>query len=465
LNETFLQDIKDALPQAEEELRNGALISAIVLFAYNNFDFDFSLIEKQLERAYSHKVALLSLSNLIEDKKIRKKYNGLIKKYVSDGYSSVRKAAAFSEPLLWAWEKEKNQKKKIEQLIKNNTKLNPNYLEGVLLGLAVVSKQLEPDAVDEILEFYKIVQQNHSQEQIMVSTCFGLSLYGIALKKSEFCVPILFEILKSQGKKIRSSAAQALAFSSTNVELETGLEIIKNLFKYPAYQETWPLDLAIIITFFRHSSEESTDKLLDILDNQEKLEPETTTIRDLLNESNDPLTLLTNAATANYSQLRLTILLVTYYIERHKEELGIDLAELKKFAMLSVVLLGDPSGVIRSFSLFRLLSLSITLNTSEFVENFKSHLKDQLKRNRLISSIAIAYLTALYNPTEVEAVKKTLMNTNDPQVRKGMFIGLGMGFNPSIHESQTADEQILGLLELTGEATYIGFILTAATLL
>ena len=53
----------------------------------------------------------------------------------------------------------------------------------------------------------------------------------------------------------------------------------------------------------------------------------------------------------------------------------------------------------------------------------------------------------------------------DPQVRRGALIGLGMGANPAIHESETADEQILGLLELTGESPYIGFVLIASMLL
>lgn len=35
-------------------------------------------------------------------------------------------------------------------------------------------------------------------------------------------------------------------------------------------------------------------------------------------------------------------------------------------------------GFIRSFSLYRLLSLSINLNSSEYIDNYKSNLNDQL---------------------------------------------------------------------------------------
>ena len=129
------------------------------------------------------------------------------------------------------------------------------------------------------------------------------------------------------------------------------------------------------------------------------------------------------------------------------------------------MLLGDSNGFIRSFSLYRLLSLSITLNTSEYIDSFKNHLNDQVQRNRLISAIAIAYLTSLYNPDDLESIKNYLMSIMDPQVRRGALIGLGMGANPAIHESETADEQILGLLELTGESPYIGFVLIASMLL
>ena len=53
----------------------------------------------------------------------------------------------------------------------------------------------------------------------------------------------------------------------------------------------------------------------------------------------------------------------------------------------------------------------------------------------------------------------------DPQVKRGTLIGLGMGSNPAIHESETADEQVLGLLELTGESPYIGYVLIVSMLL
>ena len=91
----------------------------------------------------------------------------------------------------------------------------------------------------------------------------------------------------------------------------------------------------------------------------------------------------------------------TYYIERHKKELKISDEDLKKFAVLCIVLLGDSNAFIRSFSLYRLLSLSITLNTPEYIENFKPYLNDQVQRNRLISAIAIRYLTSLYQPEDV----------------------------------------------------------------
>ena len=113
---------------------------------------------------------------------------------------------------------------------------------------------------------------------------------------------------------------------------------------------------------------------------------------------------------------------------------------------MCIVLLNDSNGFIRSFSLYRLLSLSITLNTAEYIESFKTYLNDQVQRNRLISSVAIIYLTALYNPGDIENIKSYLMSIMDPQVRRGALIGLGMGSNTSIHNSDTADEQILGLL-------------------
>ena len=464
MSEQIIDEIKDSLTQAEYELSNGAIIAGIVLNAYKKFDFDFNLIDKAIN-SYQLKVSVLSLSNIIEDKKIRKKYDSLINKYLSDGYSSVRKAAAFSEPLLWYWEKEKNQKKKIERLVKEHKKFNENYIEGVLLGLGVVAKQLEPEAQDELIKFYEVVQENYSDEQILISACFGLSLFGITTQKSELAAPVLFKLIQNPGKKIRSSAAQALAFLTAGVKFETSLEIVNYFIKFPPYQESWPLNLTIIMTYFRHSSEDQKSQLLEVLDKISNKDPELNSIIDILEEDSDPLSFLTSAIMTNYSQVRFAVLFVSYYIERHKEEIKFQEEDLRKFANLCIVLLGDQSGFIRSFSLYRLLSISISLETSEYVENFKSHVNDQLQRNRSISAIAIAYLTVLYNPDKINEIKKQLLALKDPQVRKGMLIGLGMGFNPKIHESETADEQVLGLLEITGEAAYVGFILIISTLL
>ena len=461
----IIEEITSYLKSNEEELRDGAIIASIVLNAYRkNFESDFNQIEKALH-SYSQKVSLLSLSNVIEDKKIRKKYNSLIKKYLDDGYSTVKRAAAFSEPLLWAWEKEKNQRKKVEKLHKDHKKLNKNKLEGVLLGLAVVANQLDSEAQDEIIRLYETVQENYFDEQILIAACFGIALFGISVKQSEMCVPILLNILEQPGKKIRSSAAQALAFLASDVSFDQSLDIISKLLDNPLHQETWPLNLAFIITYFRHSEEDEIDQLIDMIDELEKPDPELLSLQELLKEKSDPITFLSDAATSSYSRVKLAVLFSTYYIERHKQELLLAPEDLKKFAVLCVVLLGDSNGFIRSFSLYRLLSLSITLNTSEYIESFKNHLNDQVQRNRLVSAIAIAYLTALYNPNELTNINSYLMSIMDPQVRRGALIGLGMGSNPAIHESQTADEQILGLLELTGESPYIGFVLISSMLL
>ena len=464
MSDQITEQIIGYLQSAEEELRDGAIIASIVLNAYKKFDMDFGLIEKSLH-SYSQKTSLLSLSNVIEDKKIRKRYNNLIKKFLSDGYSTVKRAAAFSEPLLWAWEKEKNQRKKVEHLHKNHKKLNRHYIEGVLLGLGVVANQLEPEAQDEIVRFYETIQENYFDEQILVSACFGIALFGISVKKSELCVPILLNILSLPGKKIRTSAAEALAFMTSDVSFDVSLDIISKLLQNPLHQETWPLNLAIIITYFRHSSEEEIEQLIELINELEKPEPELKALQDLLNEKSDPITFLSDAATSNYSRVKLAVLFSTYYIERHRKELNLVEEDLKKFAVLCVVLLGDSNGFVRSFSLYRLLSISISMNSSEYIENFKSHLNDQVQRNRLISSIAITYLTALYKPDEIDNVKNYLLNIMDPQVKRGTLIGLGMGSNPAIHESETADEQVLGLLELTGESPYIGYVLIVSMLL
>lgn len=458
-------DIQKYLQSNEEEIRDGAIIAGIVSNAYKkDFEFDFGKIEKALH-SYSQKVSLLSLSNVIEDKKIRKKYNSLIKKYTGDGYSNVKRAAAFSEPLLWAWEKEKNQRKKVQKLLKDHKKLNRSYLEGVLLGLAVVANQLESEAQDEIVRLYETVQENYFDEQILVATCFGIALYGISVDKSEMCVPILLNILEQPGKKIRASAAQALAFMASDVPFESSLDIIAKLLDNPLHQETWPLNLAIIITQFKHSSEEEVDQVIDLLDQVDKPDPELVALKEMLEERTDPITFLSNAATSSYSRIKLAVLLSTYYIEKHKKELKLTDDALKNFAVLCAVLLGDTNGSIRSFSLYRLLSLSITMNTSEYIETFKTHLNDQVQRNRLISGIAINYLTSLYKPEEVGTTENYLMNIMDPQVRRGALIGLGMGSNSAIHENEVADEQILGLLELTSESPYIGFVLLTSMLL
>ena len=215
----------------------------------------------------------------------------------------------------------------------------------------------------------------------------------------------------------------------------------------------------------RARPEEELNGLIELLDKQEKLDPEVVALLELLKEETDPITFLTNAASSNYSRIKLAVLFVTYYIERHSDDLDLEQEDLKKFAVLCMVLLGDTNGFVRSFSLYRLLSLSITLNTSDYIEYFKSHLNDQVQRNRLISSIAITYLTALFNPIAIDNTKSYLLSIMDPQVRRGTLIGLGMGFNPAIHASETADEQVLGLLELTGESTYIGFVLIVSMLL
>ncbi len=461
----IIEEITSYLKSNEEELRDGAIIASIVSNAYRkDFEIDFGQIEKALH-SYSQKVSLLSLSDVIVDKKIRKKYNSLIKKFLGDGYSTVKRAAAFSEPLLWAWEKEKNQRKKVEKILKDHKKTNKSELEGVLLGLAVVANQLDAEAQDEIIRLYETIQENYFDEQILVATCFGIALYGISVSKSEECVPILLNILEQPGKKIRSSAAQALAFLASDVSFNVSLDIIIKLIENPLHQETWPLNLAVIITYFRHSQDEDVDQLIEMLDQIDKPDPELVALQDLLNQRSDPLTFLTDAATSTYSRIKLAVLFSTYYIERHSKELKLADGDLKKFAVLCVVLLGDANGFIRSFSLYRLLSLSITLNTSEYIESFKTHLNDQVQRNRLISAIAINYLTSLYKPEDIAKSKDYLMSIMDPQVRRGALIGLGMGANPAIHESETADEQVLGLLELTGESPYIGFVLIASMLL
>ena len=465
MSEQITGEIKKYLQSNEEEIRDGAIIAGIALNAYNkDFDMDFSIIEKALH-SYSQKVSLLSLSNVIEDKNVRKKYNSLIKKYESDGYSTVKRAAAFSEPLLWAWEKEKNQRKKVEHLHKDHKKLHRSYLEGVLLGLAVVANQLEPDAQEEIIRLYETIQENYYDEQILVSTCFSVALFGLAVKKSEMCVPILLNILAQPGKKIRASAAEALAFLASDVDFQVSLDIISKLIDNPVHQETWQLNLAIIITYFRHHDDEEIDQVITLINALEKPDPELVSLMDLIGENPDVLTFLTNAAQSSYSRVKLAVLFSTYYVERHMKELKLAEEDLKKFAVLCVVLLGDSNGFIRSFSLYRLLSLSITLNTSEYIENFKSHLNDQVQRNRLISSIAIIYLTSLYKSDDIENIKSYLMSIIDPQVSRGALIGLGMGSNTLIHNSETADEQILGLLELTSESTYIGYVLIVSTLL
>lgn len=56
------------------------------------------------------------------------------------------------------------------------------------------------------------------------------------------------------------------------------------------------------------------------------------------------------------------------------------------------------------------------------------------------------------------------MSIMDHNVRQGALIGLGMGLSSTIHESKTADEQISGLLELTGESRYIGTVLIVSML-
>ena len=78
----------------------------------------------------------------------------------------------------------------------------------------------------------------------------------------------------------------------------------------------------------------------------------------------------------------------------------------------------------------------------------------------MISALAYQYITGLSDPENIENVKNELFSTNDPQVRKGSLIGLGLASNPTIHESETADEHILGLLELNGESLHLGYILS-----
>ena len=59
MSEQIIDEIKDSLTQAEDELRNGAIIAGIVLNAYKKFDFDFNLIEKAIN-SYQLKVSVLS---------------------------------------------------------------------------------------------------------------------------------------------------------------------------------------------------------------------------------------------------------------------------------------------------------------------------------------------------------------------------------------------------------------------
>lgn len=462
--EDIFKEITETLAQTNEELRNGAIIASIVINAFKEFEIDFNLIEKAVN-TYSQKVSILSLSNIIEDRKIRTKYNSLIHKFLSDSYASVRRAAAFSEPLLWYWEKEKNQKALVDKLIKNNEKFSTSYIEGILLGLGVVSKQLTQETQDEILKLYEVIIENYSDEEILVSASYGIALYAITSKNSKVSIPLLLKLIQSPGKKIRSSSAYALSFLVGEVEFESSLEIISYLVIYSSYQESWPVNLAIILTYFCHSSPDQKERLLDYLDNIERKDPELQTILELLEEDSDLLTFSTDAATTHYSQIRLSVLFASYYFEKHTEELDLKEEDLKKFAMLCVVLLGDKSSNIRSFSLYRLLSLSISLNTAEYLEFFQALLDDKQQKNRSLAATAIIYLTILYNSEKLPEIRTQLRNYKDPQIKKGILLGLGMGFNPKIHQSEIADEQVLGLLELTGESKHIGFILIISSLM
>lgn len=466
MKQTVIEELLISLKQGEDEVRNGAIIGALVINAYKDFEFDFKKLEKVLERSYSHKVAILSLSYIIQDKKIRKKFNNLIKKYVTDGYSSVRKAAAFSEPGFWGLEKKKNQIKKIRSLRKHLSKLNKSYIEGILLGLGINALDLDYETYDDIIEFFSEVYDKFPTESISISICYGLSLFAVATNSIERCVPIIKNIkLTNKGKRVRTSTSESLAFLNGFNSLDQALEIIEILIMYPAYHETWPLNLSILLAYLNNISPENVKKIVNVIKQQNYEEPEVVFLLNQLEKNTlNPLQVLTACLSADYSQLRLAALFSTYYAEKHKEKLNKKESDFITFADLSINLLSDPSGSIRSFALYRLLSYSLTLNTDKFLSNFSSLLRDQLYRNRLVSAIAITYITALMKPENLSAIKEELYNTKDPQVKKGVLIGMGMGMNSAIHDSDTADELILGLLELSGESTSVGYILAINTL-
>ena len=268
LKEFVIEYLKDSLTQSEDELRNGSIIGSIVINSYKDKfeNFDFKQLEKVLDRSYTHKVAILSLSHVIYDKKIRKKYNSLIKNGVKDAYSSVRKAAAFSEPGFWGLEKKKNQLKKIKSLIKDvkKKKLNKNYLEGVVLGLGINSLGFDAETFEEILHFYSLVQETYAEDEtILPSLSYGLSIFCVATRQVEQGLPILFNILESKTKRVRTAIAEALSFLAGIVELNQALDIIKALISHPAHQESWPLNLAILMTYLNHFDSEKKILLLN----------------------------------------------------------------------------------------------------------------------------------------------------------------------------------------------------------
>ncbi|MHA2365264.1 MAG: hypothetical protein ACXAC7_15000 [Candidatus Hodarchaeales archaeon] len=457
-----------ALRKSETELKNGGLVGAIMLNAYQEkFDFEYKAIEKEIDANWQNKVSLCTLSGVIADKKIKKKMKNKASDLSNDGYSSVKEASAFAEPQLWFNEKPKKQRKAIESKIKSIKNMKKSKIVGLCRGIGLNSSKLDDSVHELIFNFLDQVSKSINNEKVLVAAAHGIGLAGASTNKATQALSILKHLIKYNLKRVRQNVALSLGFLIPFLySIDEIIESILLLIELPSYQETYTRNLAIINALLTIKNESDSKKFVEALSKRIPDNKEVTQILTIFSEfykgnSLDSAGFLSKLGLeSDYNQIKLAALYATYVAESAKHELKNRKESLAQLAKIPIELLRHSSGIIRLAALYRLLSFSLSLKTDKFKDNFKKEINDTRSNIRTFASLALIYITGLSNPNAIEDIFQELNDTKDPLVRKGALIGMAMANNPKIMDMESADEKLLGLLELTGQNPELGFVLT-----
>lgn len=459
MEDKVVKEFTSALSQADLDLVNGAIAGILLLNAYKDpFGFEGKELEKVIDQSWMHKVTFLSLVDAIRDEKFLKKKAGkLISKYVSDGWTDVRKAACYAEPLLLRVESEKKQRKWLEKQTKDLAKLDMAAAEGLALGVGVVTAHLSSGVHELVLTLYRKLVEDQNAESVLAMAAYGVGIAGAGMGRPVEAAEVLKGLAEASHKKVRQTASLCLAFLTPILPQAEKVEVAKLLIQLTGRQATYPRNLAVIAGIL---SSPDPQNFVEEVKSQPGGDLELSEIFAAWDKNGEnTLEFFAQMLETEHSQLKLAVLYSTYVAESSRHKLQNKGEALKKMADLTADLSRGTMQAMRAVALYRLLSFSLSLKTKDYMPAIQGLLRDTLKQNRMLAALATAFIAGRADPSSLDAARRELFLTNDPQVRKGTMVGMGMAANPKIVESDTADEYLLGLLELLGQSPEIGFIL------